>query len=159
MHQTSRGRQGSGLWSRHITGRHINYRELLVVLIILRREPGLKNMAILVLADNTAEVPCLNKQGSSRSRRLLHLPEKKILLTAKRRISLQSSPTGKNRFMDGRPIAARPFYGGVGRHPKIQILVAVVRLRIGYVRLDKMSFSRGKVRSLIQRFRIQWKLY
>lgn len=86
-------------------------------------------------------------------------PGEKLLLTAKRDIFLQSSPTGKNRFMDGRPIAARPFYGGVGRHPKIQIQVAVVRLRIGYVRLDKMSFSRGKVRSLIQRFRIQWKLY
>ena len=66
------GHQGAGVWSVAWGRRHVNVRELRVVLLALRREPSLRAGCVHVYSDNVATVHCLNHQGSSRSSSLLH---------------------------------------------------------------------------------------
>ena len=65
------GRPINGVWSPHLSRAHINYLELMAVVLTLRHFlPFLQGHHVLVRTDNTSTVAHINRQGGLRSRRL-----------------------------------------------------------------------------------------
>ncbi|XP_063602946.1 uncharacterized protein LOC134778940 [Penaeus indicus] len=101
-YQSSKGHQGSGLWKKSMRRRHINVRELQVVIKALHLEKYFLDMSIQVLSDNIATVYCINKQGSSRSKTLLKSLEILFRVVKQRRLHLTASHLEgrKNQWAD-----------------------------------------------------------
>ena len=82
-----RGRSWQGHWSRPT--QHINWLELRTVLVALQiLQLSLQNSTVLFLIDNTTAVAYINKQGGTRSRSLLKLARRILLLARQNQITI-----------------------------------------------------------------------
>ena len=89
--QSSSGHQGQGTWTLYQRSWHINIKELHTVLIALSAEPTIRDVTIQILSDNSTTVHCINKQGTSRSRKLQETSEALLELAHQRNLSLQAA--------------------------------------------------------------------
>lgn len=86
------GRPINGIWSPHLRRTHINYLELMAVMLTLRHFlPFLRGHHVLVRTDNTSTVAHINRQGGLRSRCLLTLARRLLLWSNTHFLSLRAT--------------------------------------------------------------------
>lgn len=101
----------NGAWSPHLRRQHINYLELMAVMLTLRHFlPMLRGHHVLVRTDNTSTVAHINRQGGLRSRRLLALTRRLLLWCNVHLLSLRATHvpgilnTGADLLSRGNPL-------------------------------------------------------
>lgn len=129
------GRPVNGVWSPRLRCAHINYLELMAVVLALRHFlPFLRGHHVLVRTDNTSTVAHINRQGGLRSRRLLALTRKLLLWSNVRLLSLRATHvpgvqnTGADLLSRGSPL-----YGEWRLNPSV---VDQIWIRFGRAAVD-----------------------
>lgn len=118
---TYEGRCVSGRWPPHLQDAHINYLELMAVLLALKHFlPLIRGQHVLVRSDNTTTVAYINRQGGTRSLCLHRLAHRLLTWSASRFLSLRAThiPGALN---SGADLLSRgnPLYGEWTLHPQV----------------------------------------